>query len=66
MDRLAAHAPPPPPSTRLRLAWAASILLLALLVGAAFAWRGQIVAAWPPSSRAYAAFGLHPQPESPP
>jgi predicted Zn finger-like uncharacterized protein len=66
MDRLAAHAALPPPSTRLRLAWAASILLLALLFGAAFAWRSQIVAAWPPSARAYAAFGLHPQPGSTP
>jgi hypothetical protein len=65
MERLAAHAPPPQSSGRLRLAWAGSLLLLVLLVGGAFAWRGQIVAAWPPSARAYAAFGLHPQPDSP-
>jgi hypothetical protein len=36
-----------------------------LLAAAGFAWRGQIVAAWPPSARAYAAFGLHPQTGSP-
>ncbi len=29
------------------------------------AWRGEIVAAWPPSARAYALFGLQPQTETP-
>jgi predicted Zn finger-like uncharacterized protein len=65
MERLAAHAALPPPSTRLRLAWVGSLLLLALLIGGAFAWRGRIVAAWPPSARAYAAFGLYSPTESP-
>jgi predicted Zn finger-like uncharacterized protein len=59
MDRLAAHPAWPRPSNQLRLAWAASVALLVLLGGAAYAWRGDIVAAWPPSARAYAAFGLH-------
>lgn len=61
MARLAAHPAMPRSSTRLWLAWAGSIVLLILLFAVAFAWRSQIVAAWPPSARAYAAFGLHPQ-----
>jgi predicted Zn finger-like uncharacterized protein len=65
MDRLAAHAAFPRPSVRLRLAWVASLVLLVLLAGAAYVWRSDVVAAWPPSARAYAAFGLHPQTESP-
>jgi predicted Zn finger-like uncharacterized protein len=64
MDRLAAHAALPRPSVRLRLAWVASLVLLALLAGGAYAWRSDVVAAWPASARAYAAFGLHPQTES--
>lgn len=60
MARLAAQAETPRPSTALRLAWVGSIVLLILLAAVAFAWRSQIVAAWPPSARAYAAFGLHP------
>ena len=64
MERLAAHAAWPRPSTRLRLAWAASLVLLVLAAGAAYAWRGQIVAEWPPSARAYALFGLQPQTET--
>ena len=39
-------------------------MLLVLAAGAAYAWRGQIVAEWPPSARAYALFGLQPQTES--
>ena len=64
MERLAAHAAWPRPSTQLRLAWAASLVLLVLAAGAAYAWRGQIVAEWPPSARAYALFGLQPQTET--
>lgn len=66
MDRLAARVEPPRPSIRLRLAWGGSILLLILLIGAAFLWRSQFVAAWPPSARAYAVFGLHSEKGSPP
>jgi predicted Zn finger-like uncharacterized protein len=61
MARLAAHPALPRASTALRLAWAGSIVLLLLLLAVAYAWRSQIVAAWPPSGRAYAAFGLNPQ-----
>jgi predicted Zn finger-like uncharacterized protein len=63
MERLAMHAAWPRPSTRLRLAWAGSVLLL-VLAAAAYAWRGEIVAEWPPSARAYALFGLQPQTET--
>lgn len=61
MERLAAHPAWPQPSHRLRFAWAASIAVLVLGAGAAFAWRSQIVEVWPPSARAYALFGLQPQ-----
>ena len=43
------------------IAWLASLVLLAALVVAAYAWRGSIMAAWPPSERLYVALGLaHP------
>jgi hypothetical protein len=66
MDRLAAHARPalPPPAIRLQLAWAGSVALLILAGAGAFAWRSQIVDAWPPSARAYAFFGLEPPTET--
>jgi predicted Zn finger-like uncharacterized protein len=60
MDRLAAHPALPPSSLRLRLAWAASVLLIVFCVAGASAWRAQIVESWPPSARMYAAFGMHP------
>ena len=65
MDRLAAQSARPESSTLLRLAWAASLVLLVLAAGAAYTWRGQIVAAWPPSAHAYAALGLNPKTEAP-
>jgi hypothetical protein len=58
---------PPPRSVRPKarrgdalpvVAWVASLALLACLVGAAYAWRAPIMAAWPPSERLYAALGL--------
>jgi len=61
MDRLTANPPAPQSSTRLRLAWAGSFAVLVLALFAAYTWRTEIVTAWPPSARAYAAFGLHPQ-----
>ena len=60
MDRLAAHPVRPPSRTRLRMAWAASLVVLVLLVLGGYAWRDQIAAAWPPSARMYAVFGMHP------
>lgn len=40
------------------IAWAISILILALLAWAAFAFRGVVMGAWPPSTRLYAMLGL--------
>lgn len=60
MDRLAAHPAQPPSRLPLHLAWVASLLVLVLAVLSAYAWRTQIVSAWPPSERAYAVFGMHP------
>ena len=40
------------------LGWLMSVLMLAMLGGAAVAWRGDVMAAWPPSQRVYAALGL--------
>ena len=59
MDRLAANPVVQRPNNALRLAWAASIAFLVLLVAGAYTWRNDIVRVWPPSARMYAAFGLH-------
>lgn len=58
MDRLAANPARTQSRLPLRLAWAASVLVLVLAVWAAFAWRADIAAAWPPSGRVYALFGF--------
>lgn len=58
MARLAAHPVRPKPMVGLRLAWAASLVVLAVAVWAAYAWRSPIMAAWPPSARAYSLFGM--------
>ncbi len=42
----------------LRLAWAASLLLLLIGAGEAVAWRNSVMRAWRPSQRLYAALGL--------
>lgn len=63
MDRLAAHPAVLPAPRGLRLAWAASFLLLALLGWGAYAWRDRIMDHWPPSARMYAAFGLQAAPK---
>ncbi len=53
---------PRPPARRrnvaLTVAWAASILAILLLSGAAYAERSAIMQVWPPSIRLYAALGL--------
>lgn len=64
MDRLAAQPARRRTSARLRLAWAASILLLLAAVAAAYVWRAEIIASWPPSARAYALFGVEPRAEA--
>jgi predicted Zn finger-like uncharacterized protein len=63
MDRLAANPAVAPSKLLLRTAWAASIVLLLLGIAGAYAWRQEIMAAWPPSERAYALFGMN-QPET--
>lgn len=57
-SRLASPATPPPGRFGLRLAWAASGLVLAMALAAAFVWRAEVVRVWPPSLRVYAALGL--------
>ncbi len=39
--------------------WALSLVVLSAGAAAAVAWRQQIMVAWPPSTRAYAALGYH-------
>ena len=50
---------PAPRRSGALLAWLVSLALLALLVWAAFTFRGTVIGAWPPSARLYAALGLH-------
>ncbi len=59
---------PPPRDDEIELAprgrgawigWLISLLVLAALLWAAFAFRGQVIGAWPPSARLYAVLGLH-------
>jgi len=40
------------------LGWVASLIVLGLLVWGAYAYRGAIMQAWPPSQRVYALLGL--------
>jgi hypothetical protein len=61
MDRLASQAPRPPrPSTGLRVAWAASVVVLLLSGWGVVAWRADLMRAWPQSARLYDAIGLAP------
>jgi hypothetical protein len=47
-----------PPKAWLWLAWAASILLVLLLIVVMWVFQEDIVAAWPPVARLYRALGL--------
>ena len=58
MDRLAAHQVAPKRNMVLLAAWAGSAVAVVLLVLAAYGWRADLVSAWPPSARLYAALGL--------
>ena len=60
MDRLALQSAQPSSPLPLRLAWLASLALLAFLGWATYAWRAEIVDLWPPSGRIYAVFGMSP------
>jgi predicted Zn finger-like uncharacterized protein len=62
MDRLALHSALPSSRLRLRLAWLASLAVLAFLGWAAYAWRAEISTTWPPSARMYAIFGVQSLP----
>lgn len=55
-----ASAGPPsaPASAGVRFGWAGSALLLALGAWSVIAWRQDVMHAWPPSGRLYAALGL--------
>ena len=62
--------PVPHPPARDRAAWigwALTVVVLVLLVAAAVAWRGAVMAGWPASARVYSALGLGaPAPATPP
>ncbi len=59
IDRLmAAPQPKPPASLALRIAWVLSVVLVIAVIAGAFAWRSDVMAAWPPSTRLYSALGL--------
>jgi hypothetical protein len=54
------------PPSRGRIAWLASILVLAVLLLAGVVFRNAISTAWPPSLRLYQAVGLMPKPMAKP
>ena len=49
---------PPPAAATVWLGWIASIVLLAVLIWAGYTYRNDVMQAWPPSQRLYAAIGL--------
>jgi hypothetical protein len=62
-----ARPPATPPRARAGgggawLGWVLSLIILGLLVWGAYAYRGTIMQAWPPSERVYALLGLMPVP----
>lgn len=63
MDRLA-HAVPLRGTRRtaLRVAWAASVVVILTLLWSGYAWRADVMAHWPPSTRLYSMLGLVPPP----
>ncbi|MGH7041167.1 MAG: hypothetical protein ACREFY_03430 [Acetobacteraceae bacterium] len=56
--RLAPKVDRPGRSPGLRVAWAASVLVLVAGLAAAAIWHDRIAQVWPPSLRVYAALGL--------
>lgn len=56
--RLMAQSEGPRVGAALWASWVVSILAVLLLCWAAYAWRSDLMAAWPPSQRLYAALGL--------
>ena len=55
---LVGRPPAAPGRALLAAGWVASAAVLLVLLGAAYLWRAQVQAAWPPSQRAYLALGL--------
>jgi hypothetical protein len=60
MQRLARPIEPPHRTPWVGMAWVGSLVVLAALAWGALTWRADIMHAWPPSTRAYAAIGLAP------
>ncbi|MGH7154743.1 MAG: zinc-ribbon domain-containing protein [Acetobacteraceae bacterium] len=58
MQRLAQPVSAPPRRSGALVGWVISLVVIVLLCWGAFAWRAEIMQAWPPSTRAYAALGL--------
>lgn len=66
IDSIDDDRPPPrddeidlaPPGRSVMIAWVISLLVIAALIWAAFAFRTEVMGAWPPSARLYAAIGL--------
>lgn len=59
VEAVAAPAHPPMAADAgVRFGWAGSALLLALGAWSVIAWRQDVMHAWPPSGRLYAALGL--------
>ena len=65
MDRLGAASAAPRAELGLRLAWAASVLVLLLLIVGLYVGRNGIMGAWPPSIRLYSLFRVAPAAETP-
>ena len=65
MDRLSAVSAPTQGKLALRLAWAASVLVLLLAIVGLYVGRAKIMGAWPPSARLYSVFGVAPNAETP-
>ena len=60
MERLARPVEPPRRTPWIGLAWVGSLIVVAALAWGAVNWRADVMHAWPPSTRAYAALGLAP------
>lgn len=60
MQRLALPVEPPRRTPWVGLAWVGSLIVVAALAWGAVTWRADVMHAWPPSTRAYAALGLAP------
>ncbi|WP_439596174.1 zinc-ribbon domain-containing protein [Falsiroseomonas sp.] len=56
-DRLS-DAPASPPDRFALAGWLLTVLVLAFAAYAGFAWRAEVMEAWPPAQRLYALFGL--------